>query len=115
MFFFELKFISLSAANRVVEVNEMWRAREKELELKSKMKARTNGHLDSRSQKRKNDSRDQSFSSKTEQDRPYDASCSSRDSRSSPYLNREDGLGDDEIEEFLHSRSVTVSIISIPS
>uniref|UniRef100_A0A453SJ63 Uncharacterized protein n=1 Tax=Aegilops tauschii subsp. strangulata TaxID=200361 RepID=A0A453SJ63_AEGTS len=100
----------LSAANRVVEVNEMWRAREKELELESKMKTRTNGRIDSRSHKRKNDSRDQSPVSKTQRDRPYGASFSSRDSHSSSYSDWEDGLGDDEIEEFLRSRSVTVSI-----
>jgi hypothetical protein len=87
----------------------MWRAREKELELESKMKTRINGRVDSRSQKRKNDRRDQSVSSKSEQDRPYATTCSSRDSCT--YSDRVDGLGDDDIEEFLHSRSVTVSII----
>jgi hypothetical protein len=102
----------VSAANRVVEVNEMWRAREKEMELESLMKTRINGRVDSTSQKRKNDSRDQSFSSKAEPDRrPYATPCSSRDSRSTSYSDREDGLGDYDIEEFLHSRSVIVSII----
>ncbi|XP_051199403.1 uncharacterized protein [Lolium perenne] len=103
--------LGVQQANRVVEVNEMWRARGKELELESKMETRTSGGVDSRSQKRKS-SRDQSFSSKNEQDRPYARSCSSRDPRSSSYsdredstsLDREDGLGDDEIEDFLHSR-----------
>lgn len=88
----------------------MWRAREKELELESKMKTRTNGRIDSRSQKRKNDSRDQSPVFKIQRDRPYGASFSSRDSHSSSYSDREDGLDDDEIEEFLRSRSVTISI-----
>lgn len=92
--------LGVQQANRVVEVNEMWRAREKEMELESKMKTRVNGRTDSTSHKRKNYSRDQSFSYKTEQDRPYAAPCSSRDSHS----DREDGLGDDEIEKFLHSR-----------
>nr|XP_020157975.1 uncharacterized protein LOC109743307 isoform X1 [Aegilops tauschii subsp. strangulata] len=96
--------LGVQQANRVVEVNEMWRAREKELELESKMKTRTNGRIDSRSHKRKNDSRDQSPVSKTQRDRPYGASFSSRDSHSSSYSDWEDGLGDDEIEEFLRSR-----------
>ncbi|CAM0909830.1 unnamed protein product [Alopecurus aequalis] len=96
--------LGVQQANRVVEVNEMWRAREKELELESKMKTRTHGRVDLGSRKRKHDSRDQSFSSKSEQDRPYATSCSSRDSHNSPYSDQEDGLGDDEIEEFLRSR-----------
>ncbi|XP_037459068.1 uncharacterized protein LOC119330062 [Triticum dicoccoides] len=98
--------LGVQQANRVVEVNEMWRAREKEMELESKMKARTSGRIDSRSLKRKNDSRDQSPVSKIQRDRPYGAgaSSSSRDSHSSSYSGREDGLGDDEIEEFLRSR-----------
>ncbi|KAE8780464.1 nucleolar protein 58 [Hordeum vulgare] len=96
--------LGVQHANRVVEVNEMWRAREKELELESKMKSRTNGLNDWRSQKRKNDSRDQSPVSKIQRDRPYGASFSSRDSHSSSYSDQEDGLGDDEIEEFLRSR-----------
>ncbi|XP_062189233.1 protein PXR1-like [Phragmites australis] len=73
-------------ANRVVEVNEMWRAREKELELESKMKDRSKDRGDSRGEKRKSDLRNQS---------------------SSPIIEQEDqegGLGDDEIERFLHSR-----------
>jgi hypothetical protein len=102
--FLSATVLGVQQANRVVEVNEMWRAREKELELESKMKSRINGHLNSTSHKRKNDSRDQSFSSKTEQDRPYATSCSSRDSQISSYADREDGLGDDDIEEFLRSR-----------
>ncbi|KAF8726662.1 hypothetical protein HU200_019124 [Digitaria exilis] len=85
-------------ANRVVEVNEMWRAREKEVELESKMKNRNIGSKDvddSRCGKRKSDSRNHSSSSRVEQERvACHNSCS----------DQEDGLGDDEIERFLHSR-----------
>ncbi|XP_062188085.1 uncharacterized protein LOC133891386 [Phragmites australis] len=85
-------------ANRVVEVNEMWHAREKELELESKMKSRTSRSKDrddSRGEKRKSDLRNQRSSSRIEQEGiTYNSSCS----------DQEDGLGDDEIERFLHSR-----------
>ncbi|KAF7103175.1 hypothetical protein CFC21_104197 [Triticum aestivum] len=106
--------LGVHQANRVVEVNEMWRAREKELELELKMKTRTNGRIDSRSQKRKNDSRDQSPVSKTQRDRPYGASFSSRDSQGSSYSDRGDGLGDDEIEEFLRSSSYSLASLTTP-
>uniref|UniRef100_A0A0D9WWU4 Uncharacterized protein n=1 Tax=Leersia perrieri TaxID=77586 RepID=A0A0D9WWU4_9ORYZ len=80
-------------ANRVVEVNEMWRARDKELELESKMK-RTNDHGDARGEKRKNDLRNQSSSPRIEEGTAY----------SSSHSDQEDGLRDDDIEKFLHSR-----------
>lgn len=83
-------------ANRVVEVNEMWRAREKELELESKMK-RSRGLGDARGEKRKSDLRNQSSSPRVEEEGiAYNSS----------YSDQEDGLGDDDIEKFLHSRSV---------
>ncbi|XP_014751699.1 nucleolar protein 58 isoform X2 [Brachypodium distachyon] len=82
-------------ANRVVEVDEMWRAREKELELESKMKNRYKDHGDSRSKKHRSDSRNQSSSSRIAEDGiAYNSS----------YSDQDDGLGDDEIEKFLHSR-----------
>ncbi|GJN03174.1 hypothetical protein PR202_ga20584 [Eleusine coracana subsp. coracana] len=82
-------------SNRVVEVNEMWRAREKELELESKMKGRVRDHDDSRGEKRKNDLGHQGSSSRLDQERiNYNSS----------YSEQEDALGDDEIEKFLHSR-----------
>jgi hypothetical protein len=81
-------------ANRVVEVNEMWRAREKELELESKMK-RSRGLGDARGEKRKSDLRNQSSSPRVEEEGiAYNSS----------YSDQEDGLGDDDIEKFLHSR-----------
>ncbi|KAL5196584.1 hypothetical protein ABZP36_000096 [Zizania latifolia] len=82
-------------ANRVVEVDEMWRAREKELELESKMKTRTHDRRDSRGEKRKSDLTNQSSSTRIQQeDIAYNSS----------YSDQEDGIGDDEIERFLHSR-----------
>jgi hypothetical protein len=90
----------LPAANRVVEVDEMWRAREKELELESKLKRRYKDHSDSRGEKRKGDSSNQSSSSKIEEDIAYNSS----------YSDHEYGLGDDEVEKFLHSRLVYMFI-----
>ncbi|KAF7058932.1 hypothetical protein CFC21_065898 [Triticum aestivum] len=81
-------------ANRVVEVDEMWRAREKELELESKLKRRNKERGDSRGEKRKGDSRNMSSSSKIEEGTAYNSS----------YSDQDDGLGDDEVEKFLHSR-----------
>ncbi|KAM3195341.1 hypothetical protein ACQJBY_071453 [Aegilops geniculata] len=78
-------------ANRVVEVDEMWRAREKELELEFKLKRRNKERGDSRGEKRKGDS---SSSSKIEEGTAYNSS----------YSDQDDGLGDDEVEKFLHSR-----------
>lgn len=96
--------LGVQQANRVVEVDEMWRARKKELELESKTKSRINGRMQLRSEERKDDSRDELCASKIEQDRSYAMSTSSRDSDGSSYVDQEDGLGDNEIKEFLRSR-----------
>jgi hypothetical protein len=90
----------LPVANRVVEVNEMWRAREKELELESKMKGRFRDHDDSRGEKCKNDSRNTACSSRIDQERTK-----------SSYSEQKDGLGEDEIENYLQSRSVRIHLI----
>lgn len=95
----ELKYDVCPAANRVVEVNEMWRARAKELELESKMKSknsRSNNRDDFRGEKPKSDLRNHSSGSRFEQEGT---------TYSNSYSEREDGLSDDEIERFLHSRA----------
>jgi hypothetical protein len=77
----------------------MWRAREKELELESKMRSgssKSKDLCDSRGEKRKSDSRNHSSSSRFEQEGIAYSS------------DQEDGLGDDEIERFLHSRLVRI-------
>ena len=73
----------------------MWRAREKELELESKLKRRYKDRSESRGEKRKGDLSNQSSSSKIEEG-TYNSS----------YSDQEDGLGDDEVEKFLQSRLV---------
>jgi hypothetical protein len=100
----ELKYAVCPAANRVVEVNEMWRAREKELELESKVKSRSNDRDDFRGEKRKSELRNHSSSSRVEQEGT---------TYNNPYSDQEDGLRDDEIERFLHSRSVRIFIYFI--
>ncbi|CAL5066411.1 unnamed protein product [Urochloa decumbens] len=85
-------------ANRVVEVDEMWRAREKELELESKMKARSSRSKDRddyRGEKRKSEFRNHSSSSRVQQE---GTTCNIS------YSDQDNGLRDDEIERFLHSR-----------
>ncbi|CAL5079247.1 unnamed protein product [Urochloa decumbens] len=82
-------------ANRVVEVDEMWRAREKELELESKMKGRSKDRDDYRDEKRKSEFRNHSSSSRVQQE---GTTCNIS------YSDQDAGLRDDEIERFLHSR-----------
>ncbi|CAL5089379.1 unnamed protein product [Urochloa decumbens] len=86
-------------ANRVVEVDEMWRAREKELELESKMKGRSSRSKDRdeyyRGEKRKSELRNHSSCSRVQQEET---------TLNISYSDQEDGLRDDEIERFLHSR-----------
>ena len=80
----------------------MWRAREKELELESKMNSRSSKSKDlddAKGQKRKSDSRNHSSSSRLENEGI---------TYSNSYSDQEDGLGDDEIERFLHSRSAII-------
>ncbi|KAK8459150.1 hypothetical protein SEVIR_2G086300v4 [Setaria viridis] len=73
----------------------MWHAREKELELESKMKGRSKDRDDYRGEKRKSELRNHSSSSRVQQEgTTYNIS----------YSDQEDGLRDDEIERFLHSR-----------
>ncbi|XP_062179121.1 uncharacterized protein LOC133883720 isoform X2 [Phragmites australis] len=89
-------------ANRVVEVDGMWRAREKELELETKLKSRTNGHTDSRCEKRKINSKSLRLVPKIEQDsRPCATSSSARYSLAS-VTQTEDGLGDDEEQHWYY-------------
>ncbi|XP_071729926.1 uncharacterized protein [Rutidosis leptorrhynchoides] len=84
-------------ANRVVEINEMWRVRQKEKELDDRVK--------------KNDSRNISHNSisclqkNTNTNRFDDCEWSSSFlCSSSKRRSEDDGLRDQEIEEFLHSR-----------
>lgn len=85
--------LGVQQSNRAVEVNEMWRARQKEKEMDDRVKKyekrdRSNGVSDSQKNTRFED-----------YERNRTSLCSSIKSTS------EDGLRDKEIEEFLHSRA----------
>ncbi|GJU33114.1 hypothetical protein Tco_1176703 [Tanacetum coccineum] len=79
--------LGVQQSNRAVEVNEMWRARQKEKELDDRKRGRSN------SDSQKNSNRYDDY------ERNHSSRCSSSKSAS------EDGLRDNEIEEFLHSRA----------
>lgn len=91
--------LGVQQANRVVEVNEMWRARQKELELDNRFNgART---AESRSVERHSES----DSGRNARKRLDHGERESSSSCSSSKRVREDGaLRDDDVEEFLHSR-----------
>lgn len=113
-------------ANRAVEVNEMWRARQKELEVENRNKPRLenecrNKQILDNENKNKRRSENENSSTRSHKDvmesrikakRHSDvgstssASCPSKKRDIEGYYSREDGLRDDEVEEFLHSRSV---------
>lgn len=90
----------IQQANRAVEVNEMWRVRQKELELDDRLKGKPRDEgsyvkgegdrVTSRSRSKRRDS---------------DPSCSSSKISYEDHHSRDnDGLRDEEIEKFLHSR-----------
>jgi len=86
--------LGVQHANKSVEVDEMWRAREKELELiqrsKNKSKERSQKHGIN--------------SSKECYERSQENSSLSQNAYVEHDPIQDDGLGDDDIEKFLHSR-----------
>lgn len=122
-------------ANRAVEVNEMWRIRQKEQELDSRLQRRQRDlrssdrsyreqemddglkrkwsdqsssgrsyrdiEVDDRQKRRRSD---ESSSGRSPKDKNHDGEMSNRSNQR--YSLSEEGLKDDEIENFLHSRSV---------
>ncbi|CAI0377098.1 unnamed protein product [Linum tenue] len=98
--------LGVQQANRVVEVNEMWRAREKEKDLGNQLGERSKGKK-VEINKDRNIGESPRSSSKRLSVRGNDArpSCSSNDVvREGSRSMKEEGLKDEEIEEFLHSR-----------
>ncbi|KAH9620528.1 hypothetical protein KSS87_008987 [Heliosperma pusillum] len=86
--------------NRVVEVNEMWRARQKELEMDNRSKSR-------RRDEDCHGSRDTDSDSTRNKSRRHDpnSSCSSsKRSYDDRLFEADSGLKDEELEEFLRSR-----------
>ncbi|KAF3676835.1 putative domain-containing protein-like [Capsicum annuum] len=97
----ELRRQAESEANRAVEVNEMWKLRQKELELENR--------LNRKSADKNSDTTCLSFSvterrSRERCDTDSGTSRSKKREIQDSYSGEEEGLGDAEIEEFLHSR-----------
>ncbi|KAJ6692332.1 hypothetical protein OIU79_014142 [Salix purpurea] len=86
--------LGVQQTNRAVELNEMWRVREKELELDDRLRGR---------------SRHDGNSSKNHRDVGNDFRSTSRrhslnENDTSSYSREDEGLRDEEVDEFLHSR-----------
>ncbi|KAL6498902.1 hypothetical protein OROHE_026409 [Orobanche hederae] len=91
-------------ANRVVEVNEMWRLRQKQLELDNRLRGARNDSGSGRSYKDVCESRRSRSSSGNEVEISSRASLSSKKRYIEDLDQMEDGgLKDDEVDEFLHS------------
>ncbi|KAL7236217.1 hypothetical protein ACSBR1_019472 [Camellia fascicularis] len=98
--------LGVQQANRAVEVNEMWRVRQKELELDDRLKGRMGDDSSSgRSQRDGSDSQRSTNKRHSRIDTNVSDPCSSskrvvQDS----YAREDEALKDEDIDEFLHSR-----------
>lgn len=96
-------------ANRAVEVNELWRAREKELELDKRVtgtsKDKNSGN---RIHKDHNPLRSTRRHTGADKSNSAFASCSTK----KEYEHIAEGLKDEELEEFLHSRYYCTLMLS---
>ncbi|URE13890.1 hypothetical protein MUK42_24676 [Musa troglodytarum] len=100
--------LGVQQANRTVEVTEMWRAREKELELEAKLEDRSKKQRHkSRGEKHRTNSPHMGSSSRHKKENTKTAiSCStSKQDLEDCCSYEDDGLRDEEVEEFLHSRA----------
>lgn len=97
--------LGVQQANKAVEVNEMWRLRQKELELDNRIKGRSRDESSSR-RYHKDASSSRSPSNRHDiDDYSAEPSCSqSKSAHENRHKRGDEGLGDEEIEEFLHSR-----------
>ncbi|XP_057493645.1 uncharacterized protein LOC130779111 [Actinidia eriantha] len=98
--------LGVQQANRAVEVNEMWRVRQKELELDDRLKVRLR---DDTSSDRSNRDRSSSKRSINKRHTGIETSASVPCSSSKRviqdcYSSEDEGLKDEDIDEFLHSR-----------
>jgi hypothetical protein len=93
--------LGVQQANRVAEVDEMWRAREKELKLNHKANRRSKN--DSRSSE---SDRDTGTSSGARRRHPVTEECYSNEvATDNRHPTADEGLKDEEIDKFLHSRA----------
>ncbi|PON55139.1 G patch domain protein [Parasponia andersonii] len=89
-------------ANRAVEMNEMWRVRQKELELDDRLKGKSKDQRSNGGSYRNSDSLKSTSKKQIVVGDRANASCSSS---KSCHSRNDDGLKDEELEEFLHSRA----------
>lgn len=95
------------SANKAVEVNEMWRIRQKEMELDNRHKGRSRDeNRNDRTRNKDTVSTSRSVSMRlSASDNTGGASCSSSKGVYKKFeANVDEGLKDEEVEEFLHSR-----------
>uniref|UniRef100_A0A1D1Z0F7 Uncharacterized protein n=1 Tax=Anthurium amnicola TaxID=1678845 RepID=A0A1D1Z0F7_9ARAE len=99
--------LGVQQANRAVEVNEMWRAREKELELDDKLSYRSKGTPRQAGERCQTGLSKESDSWKHRKTAPNASvsPSSSKERHKNFHLYEDDGLHDEEIEEFLQSRT----------
>ncbi|KAI5448272.1 hypothetical protein KIW84_015627 [Lathyrus oleraceus] len=96
-------------ANRAVEVNEMWRAREKELELDKRASGTSSRDKssDDKGYRNYSSSRNAERHDGADKSTGASASCSTKKERE----HTPEGLKDEELEEFLHSRSEAEALL----
>ncbi|XP_043718450.1 uncharacterized protein LOC122666316 [Telopea speciosissima] len=89
-------------ANRAVEMNEMWRVRQKELQLDDRLKERSRDEGTSR----RHEHHDDTTGNRTCRETGRSAAdvCTSSKREFGDCYSSEGGLRDEEVEEFLHSR-----------
>ncbi|GFP88680.1 hypothetical protein PHJA_001011700 [Phtheirospermum japonicum] len=97
-------------ANRVVEVNEMWRLREKQLELDNRLRGSRNESSIRRSYEESCESRRSRSRSRSSSCNELEISRNASPISKKRFINDLDpvadaGLRDDEVDEFLHSRT----------
>ncbi|KAI6701534.1 hypothetical protein NL676_015858 [Syzygium grande] len=103
--------LGVQQANKAVEVNEMWRLRQKEVELDNRIKGRSrdesSNRRESSSRRHHKDATSSRSTSNSHDIDDYSAepSCSqSRSAHDRRHKRGDEGFGDEDIEEFLHSR-----------
>ncbi|KZV50017.1 hypothetical protein F511_12891 [Dorcoceras hygrometricum] len=98
--------LGVQQANRVVEVNEMWRLREKQLELDNRIRGKRHESTSGRGHGDTFGSQRSSNSGRSEVEPNASSSRSSRARTNHDQIPTEgEGLRDDEVDEFLQSRT----------
>lgn len=94
----------------------MWRLRQKEVDLDNRIKGRSRDESSSRRHQKDTSSLRSTINSHDIDDYRAEPSCSqSRSAHDRRHKRGDEGLGDEDIEEFLHSRSQPLFFLSSPS